>query len=113
MGKFDKSYAELQKELAAQDAQLAKIQNAETRFENTGDIGALISFWENLWANGGLKFNGSHWTFRLADLYIKIKQYDDALRAVKMIKGPEYKEKKSGYIEKIEKLSAKKKRKNS
>lgn len=36
MGKFDKSYAELQKELAAQDAQLAEIQNAETRFENTG-----------------------------------------------------------------------------
>ena len=34
MGKFDKSYAELQKELAAQDAQLAEIQNAETIFEN-------------------------------------------------------------------------------
>lgn len=97
---------------ASNKYELTDLGSAEL-FEDTGDIGALLEFWENLWANGGLKFNGSHWTFRLADLYIKIQQYDDALRAVKMIKNPAYKEKKAGYIEKIEKLSSKKKRKNS
>ena len=107
MGKFDKSYAELQKELAAQDAQRAEIQNAETRFENTGDIGALISFWESLWNNGGLLFNGSRWAFRLTDLYIKIKEYDKALRALKRIKGKAYQDKKQSYIQRIEKLSNK------
>lgn len=107
MGKFDKSYAELQKELAAQDAQLAEIQNAETIFENTGDIGALISFWESLWNNGGLLFNGSRLAFRLTDLYIKIKEYDKALRALKRIKGKAYQDKKQSYIQRIKKLSNK------
>lgn len=107
MREFDKCYAKLQQELAAQDAQLAEIQNAETAFENTGDIGALIEFWENLWENGGLLFNGSRWTFRLADLYIKIKEYDKALRALKRIKGKTYQDKKQSYIQKIEKLSNK------
>lgn len=109
----NKEEADLMAHLKSQDDQIAEIQKAEKHFEDTGDIGALLEFWENLWANGGLKFNGSHWTFRLADLYIKIQQYDDALQAVKMIKNPAYKEKKAGYIEKIEKLSSKKKRENS
>ena len=105
----DSYYADLMACLKSQDDQIAEIQKAEKEFENTGDIGTLIEFWENLWANGGLKFNGSRWTFRLADLYIQTQQYDDALRAIKMIKNPAYKEKKAKYIEKIEKLSAKKK----
>lgn len=103
-----KQETDLTVQLKAQDAQIAEIQAAEKHFEDTGDIGALLEFWESLWANGGLKFNGSRWTFRLADLYIKIQQYDDALRAVKMIKNPAYKEKKARYIEKIEKLSKEK-----
>ncbi|UKI29899.1 MAG: hypothetical protein L6W00_17930 [Lentisphaeria bacterium] len=38
-----------------------------------GYITAYIKFWEDLWANGGLIFEGTHWHFELADLYIKNK----------------------------------------
>lgn len=92
----------LQKELDAQDRQIAAIKRAENEFSKTGDIDAIIRFWENLWANGGLLFRGSHWTFRLADLYIQYKNYPAALRAVQKIRSPDYAEKKQGYIEKIE-----------
>lgn len=93
--------------LANQDAQLSKIQEAEKRYEQDKDIEALIAFWENIWANGGLLFNGSKWTFRLPDLYIKQKRYDDALKIVKRIKNPAYQDKAASYVEKIQKAKAK------
>ena len=96
------SYSKLQKELDAQDRQIAAIKRAENDFSKTGDIDAIIRFWENLWANGGLLFRGSHWTFRLADLYVQCKNYQAALRAVQKIRSSDYSEKKQGYIEKIE-----------
>ena len=104
---FEDIYSNLQKELNAQDAQLYTIREAEGLFENTGDIGTLIEFWENLWENGGLLFNGSKWAFRLADLYIQVQQYDDAIRAVNMISKDIYSEKADYYIKKINKLKAK------
>lgn len=62
--------------LAQQDRQIAVIHKAES--EHKGDNVALIAIWENLWAKGGLKFNGVKWTFRLVDLYVKEKRYDKA-----------------------------------
>lgn len=100
----------MDKKLADQDAQLAKIQEAERQYEQDKDIDTLIAFWENVWANGGLLFNGSKWTFRLPDLYIKQKRYDDALRIVKRIKNPACKDKAASYIEKIQKAQAKKRK---
>lgn len=104
---FEDIYSNLQKELDAQDTQLYAIREAEKLFESTGDIGSLIEFWENLWENGGLLFNGSTWAFRLADLYINLQQYDDAIRAVNMISRDLYSEKVDYYINKINKLKAK------
>lgn len=91
----------LDAELAAQDEQLDAIHQAEAAFEESNDVDALISFWEEIWNNGGLLFNGSHWTFRLPDLYMKQKRYDDALRILRKIKNPQYQDKKASYIEKI------------
>ncbi len=97
----------LDKKLEEQDDQLSKIQEAERKYEQNKDIVALIAFWENIWATGGITFLGSKWTFRLPDLYIKQKRYDDALRIVKKIKNPAYQDKAAGYIDKIQKLKQK------
>jgi hypothetical protein len=75
-----------QRLLAAQDKQLAAIKDAEATL--TGDD--LISFWENLWAGGGLLFNGTYWTFRLPELYIKAKRLDDAEQFIHTYPSAEY-----------------------
>ena len=106
---LDKSLAELQRTLAAQDRQLQRIKDAEAKFESDGDTQRLVRFWEKLWSHGGLLFYGSHWTFRLTDLYISLKDYQSALRAVKLIQNPCYEDKKESYIAKIEKKLAKQK----
>lgn len=93
--------ADLQKQLAMQDIQLNEIKNAESKFEADGDIDSLIGFWERIWNNGGLLFNGSKWAFRLPDLYIKQKRYDDALLILKKINNPAYQGKKESYIKKV------------
>lgn len=95
---------ELREKLNAQDEQLIKIKAAEQRFDETGDIGSLIEFWEEIWSGEGLLFNGSKWTFRLPDLYIKIQEYDKAIKVLKKIKNPAYQDKKKSYIERIKKL---------
>lgn len=97
---------ELQDELDKQDKQIQSIFAAESKFEKDGDVDSLISFWENIWKSGGLLFNGSKWTFRLPDLYIKQKRYDDALRIIKLIKNQSYKEKVDSYVEKIERATS-------
>lgn len=103
----DRELDNLQKQLKAQDKQLNEIKDAESKFEADGDINSLIWFWERIWNNGGLLFNSSKWAFRLPDLYIKQRRYDDALRILKKINNPAYQEKKKSYIEKVQ--SAKKK----
>lgn len=105
--KFVSEIRAMDKKLAGQDAQLSRIQEAEKKYEQDKDIDALISFWEKIWDQGGLLFNGSKWAFRLPDLYIKQKRYDDALRILKKINNPSYQEKKKSYIEKVQ--TAKKK----
>lgn len=97
-----------QAQLAMQDKQLNEIRAAESKFEKDGDINSLVLFWESIWSSGGLLFNGSKWTFRLPDLYIKQKRYDDALRILKKIKNPVYQDKKCSYIAKIQTAKGKK-----
>lgn len=99
----EEEYA-LRLRLQMQNEQHALIMSAEDEYKQTGDINALILFWDTIWENGGLLFNGSRWTFRLPDLYISIGQYDDALKIVRKIKNPNYKAKKQGYIDKIKLL---------
>ncbi|MGL5271752.1 MAG: hypothetical protein ACRC7I_14700 [Selenomonadaceae bacterium] len=51
-----------------------------------------------------MTFEGSYWIFKLPDLYIKAKRYDDALAFVNRIKqqkGEAYVDKANKYIEKI------------
>lgn len=103
---LEKEERVLQEKLDKQDKQIQSIFSAENKFESDGDIDSLISFWEDIWASGGLLFNGSKWTFRLPDLYMKQKRYDDALRILKMIKNPSYKEKVDSYVEKIERAKS-------
>lgn len=100
-----KEEAELKEKLQRQDEQLEAIQKAESLYAETGDIGSLIAFWEGVWSSSGLLFNGSKWTFRLTDLYVQIKQYDDALRILEKIKDPRYKSKKDSYVSKIKGLT--------
>lgn len=96
-------------ELKTQDEQLAAINKAEAKYEADGDIDSLLAFWERVWNNGGLSFEGSHWHFRLADLYIKQKRYEDAIAYCKMIKKkkPTYADKANRYIQRIEEKKAK------
>lgn len=98
---------ELKETLQKQDEQLESIKKAEKQYEETGDIGSLISFWEGIWSSSGLLFNGSKWTFRLPELYMQLQQYDDALRILKKIKNPSYFEKRDSYVLKIKTLKQK------
>jgi len=61
-----------------QDRQHKAILKAE--LEHKDDLDKLILFWEKLWADDGLKFNGVKWHFRIVELYYKTKRYDDAWR---------------------------------
>lgn len=100
--KFVSEIRAIDKIIFEQDAQISQIREAEEQYEKSKDIWALIEFWENIWENGGILFNGSKWTFRLTELYIKQKRYDDALRILKKINDPAYQKKKKTYIEKIQ-----------
>jgi len=59
-----------------------------------------------MWAeDGGPKFEGSGWMFRLPDLYIKVRRSDDAIsiiQKIKKTKGSYYSNKANSYITKIE-----------
>jgi DNA-binding PadR family transcriptional regulator len=91
--------------LKAQDDQIEKVNNRKKKFEEDSDIESYITFWEKLWAAGGLLFGSNSWYFELPDLYIKVKRYDDALAFVQNLKktNPSYTEKCDKYIEKINK----------
>lgn len=103
----DPEIRKLQRDLKAQDKQLEQMKYAESYFEQTGDIGFLIEFWEKIWENGGPLVNGSGWTFRLPDLYIKIGEYDKALSILKKIKNPYYTDRRDSYIERVKKMQSK------
>lgn len=77
---MEKVNFQLFQEVKAQEQQLAVIQLARKKYEESKDINSYIAFWERLWENGELLFSGSRWQFELADLYIAEKRYNDALR---------------------------------
>lgn len=97
------------RKLQAHDQQISAVQKARGQYEKDNNLEGYIDFWEKLWDNGGLNFEGSGWHFELPDLYIKAKRYDDALAIVKRIRSekPQYAYKADGYIKKIEALKAK------
>ena len=105
-GNTDYSFRKLEAKLQSQDQQIAAVQAAAEKYANDKDIDSYIEFWEGIWANGGLKFEGAKWHFTLPDLYIKKKRYDDALKLVKKIKikKPAYSDKADKYIIRIEGL---------
>lgn len=109
--KKDPEYAELLNRLDGQDKQHSEIQKAEAKYSEDQDIDALIAFWEQIWDNGGLLFNGSKWAFRLPDLYISQKRYREALRILKKIPTSKYPEKKEKYIQRVNQAIEKEKRK--
>lgn len=106
---FDEEDGELidDSEIKAQDEQLTKVQHAARKYEKDGNIDSYIAFWEDIWKDGGPKFEGSMWMFTLPDLYIKAGRYEDALALVMKIKETRsavYWDKVDYYIEKIEGL---------
>lgn len=100
------------RELRTQDQQIAAIQKARNQYDEDKDLDGYIAFWEMVWANGGLKFEGAGWHFELPDLYIKAKRYNDALDFVLKLKKqkPTYAYKSDAYVKKIEELKAKQSR---
>lgn len=106
---LEKELADLDATLKLQDMQIKLVHSAEEKYKQDKDINALISFWEKIWEDGGLSFKGSKWTFRLPDLYIKQKRYEDALRILRKINDSDYQEKKLSYIERIKKAQESKK----
>lgn len=101
---------ELQARRQKQDQQFAEIQAARKRYDESLDLAEYIAFWENLWANGGLLFRGSHWHFELATLYILAERYEDALTFVQMLKeNTEYADRATTMEKNIKKLLKKKK----
>lgn len=92
----------LNADLAAQDRQIAMVQDAEDRYKRTGDLEGYIQFWELLWSNGGLLFHSSKWGFALPDLYFKQKRYDDVIAFCRMLKAHDscYADKADKYIQK-------------
>lgn len=109
MKNLKKIYPDGYRVLKTQEQQLEAVQKAKEKFNEDRDIDTYIAFWEILWKNGGLKFEGAGWHFELPDLYIKSKRYDDALAFVTKLKKqkPTYTHKADTYIKKIEELKAK------
>ena len=78
--------------LKRQDAQIAAIYAAEERYKQDGNLEALVSFWNELWTNGGLLFNGSKMHFRAVELNLRVGNNDLAWSLLQKIslRHPEY-----------------------
>lgn len=77
---------ELEAKSKSVDEQLAKVQEAENLYKESGDIEWYINFWESIWNNGGLLFKSMKWSFTLPDLYFKQKRFDDVIDFCQKIK---------------------------
>lgn len=66
------------RELIEQDEQIEAVQKARKEYDANNDLDAYIAFWENLWANGGLKFPGARWHYEIIDVYVTAKRYREA-----------------------------------
>lgn len=98
------------RKLKSQDKQIKAVQAADGKYATDNDLDWIINFWEEIWKDGGPNFEGSGWMFRLPDLYIKAKRYDDAIAIVQKIKktrGSYYTNKADNYITKIEERKTK------
>lgn len=96
--------------LKSQDKQIKAVQAADEKYAEDKDLEWIINFWEEIWKDGGPKFEGSGWMFKLPDLYIKAKRYDDAMAIVQKIKktkGSYYLNKADNYITRIEERKTK------
>lgn len=105
-----KSLKEMTNKLKKQDIQLNIIKKADEEYKETKDLNTYIRFWEDIWENGGINFESNSWMFKLPDLYIKAKRYDDAFKIVELIKNTKssyYHTKVEKYIDKIEERKAK------
>lgn len=98
---YEKDLAETQNRVKKQDEQLESILSADAKYKADKDIKSYIAFWEDIWNNGGLLFDGMKWAFTLPDLYIKEKRYDDALSILDRLTNPIYADKVKAYREKI------------
>lgn len=109
MRTLEKIDPELFRTLRSQDQQLGVIQEARRKYDNDKNLDYYIAFWEMLWKDGGLLFDGSKWHFELPNLYIESKRYDDALIFLKKLKKEkkEYADKADSYINKVEGLKSK------
>lgn len=96
-------------DLAAQDRQLQKVQTAEAKYKETGNLEWYVAFWESLWEDGGLLFGSMKWWFVLPDLYFKQKRFDDVITFCEAIKvRDEYTaEKANKYIQRAQERKAK------
>ena len=98
------------RKLKSQDKQIKAVQTADEKYAEDNNLDWIINFWEEIWKDDGPKFEGSGWMFRLPDLYIKAKRYDDAIAIVQKIKktkGAYYSNKANSYITKIEERKTK------
>ncbi len=97
------------------DEQLAKVQEAENLYKESGDIEWYINFWESIWNNGGLLFKSMKWTFTLPDLYFKQKRFDDVIDFCQKIKDQdEYIEEKADkYVQRAKERKEKQKSKRT
>lgn len=98
---------ELYIKLKSKEMQADYINRIEERL--SGDTNALIDFWESIWNGEGLLYEKSKWDFRLADLYIEEKRYDDAINFCEFMKAknPNNENKADEYIDKINIMKAK------
>lgn len=84
---FCQEISRINRENAAIDRELEKLQSAEAAYKATGDLEKYVEFWENIWKRGGLRVSGMTWIFKLPDLYFKQKRYDGVVVFCKMVKG--------------------------
>lgn len=105
--KNDKEFAKFYSEMEKQNEILELIQENEARLKD--DTNALIEFWEKLWKDSGSYIVGNKWHFRLPNLYVKARRYDDALSFCNRLKSkkPSFTEEAESYITKIEELKMK------
>lgn len=89
--------------LKAQDDQIKRILAADKQYVSDKNADLYISFLEGLWNNEGLIIEGSHWVFRLVDLYISSQRNDDAIQLLLRIKKekPQYAQKADAYLKRL------------
>lgn len=96
--------------LISQEQQIKAVQAARKKYDDDHDLDSYIEFWENIWNNGGLIFEGVTWHYELANLYIKANRYDDAyafVNRIKNTKGEAYSNRADSLIKEIERRIAK------